>query len=55
GRPGGGAAAAAPRRASGPPPAPARQIAAGLDADGDGRVGEAEVVPAFARYFTVPE
>ncbi|MBZ6139461.1 EF-hand domain-containing protein [Streptomyces olivaceus] len=33
----------------------ARQIAAGLDADGDGRVGEAEVVPAFARYFTVPE
>ncbi|MFI7015587.1 EF-hand domain-containing protein [Streptomyces sp. NPDC050164] len=26
-----------------------------LDADGDGRVGEAEVVSAFARYFTVPE
>ncbi|GAA4808603.1 EF-hand domain-containing protein [Streptomyces ziwulingensis] len=26
-----------------------------LDADGDGRVGEPDVVPAFARYFTVPE
>ncbi|MEU2282051.1 EF-hand domain-containing protein [Streptomyces sp. NPDC013178] len=26
-----------------------------LDADGDGKVGEAEIVPAFARYFTVPE
>ncbi|MEV8128935.1 EF-hand domain-containing protein [Streptomyces sp. NPDC085944] len=30
-------------------------VAAALDADGDGRVGEAEVVPAFARWFTVPE
>ncbi|MER6035352.1 MULTISPECIES: EF-hand domain-containing protein [unclassified Streptomyces] len=29
--------------------------ATALDADGDGRVGEGEVVPAFARYFTVPE
>ncbi|MFC8512878.1 EF-hand domain-containing protein [Streptomyces sp. NPDC057257] len=29
--------------------------AAALDADGDGRVQEAEIVPAFARYFTVPE
>ncbi|MGY6020433.1 EF-hand domain-containing protein [Streptomyces spinosirectus] len=29
--------------------------AAVLDADGDGRVGEPEIVPAFARYFTVPE
>ncbi|MFJ9834465.1 EF-hand domain-containing protein [Streptomyces sp. NPDC101169] len=29
--------------------------ATALDADGDGRVGESEVVPAFARYFTVPE
>jgi Ca2+-binding EF-hand superfamily protein len=29
--------------------------AAVLDNDGDGRVGEAEIVPAFARYFTVPE
>ncbi|MHB9860928.1 EF-hand domain-containing protein [Streptomyces sp. YIM S03343] len=33
----------------------ASAVAAGLDADGDGRVGEAEIVPAFARYFTVPE
>ncbi|MFF8906560.1 EF-hand domain-containing protein [Streptomyces olivaceoviridis] len=33
----------------------ARQAAAALDADGDGRIGEAEIVPAFARYFTVPE
>ncbi|MES4886636.1 EF-hand domain-containing protein [Streptomyces sp. NPDC096012] len=30
-------------------------IAAALDADGDGRIGEADIVPAFARYFTVPE
>ncbi|MFJ8793626.1 EF-hand domain-containing protein [Streptomyces sp. NPDC102462] len=30
-------------------------VAAALDTDGDGRVGEAEIVPAFARYFTVPE
>ena len=29
--------------------------AAVLDDDGDGRVGEPEIVPAFARYFTVPE
>ncbi|MEV5353558.1 EF-hand domain-containing protein [Streptomyces sp. NPDC086081] len=29
--------------------------AATLDADGDGKVREADVVPAFARYFTVPE
>ncbi|WP_369194578.1 EF-hand domain-containing protein [Streptomyces djakartensis] len=33
----------------------AGQAAGALDADGDGKVGEAEVVPAFARYFTVPE
>jgi Ca2+-binding EF-hand superfamily protein len=33
----------------------AEAAAAGLDGDGDGRVGEAEIVPAFARYFTVPE
>jgi Ca2+-binding EF-hand superfamily protein len=26
-----------------------------LDTDGDGRIGEAEIVSAFARYFTVPE
>ncbi|MFG2887567.1 EF-hand domain-containing protein [Streptomyces sp. NPDC048297] len=30
-------------------------IAAALDTDGDGMVGEAEIIPAFARYFTVPE
>ena len=33
----------------------ARAAAATLDADGDGKVGEDEIVPAFARYFTVPE
>ncbi|MDT0614269.1 EF-hand domain-containing protein [Streptomyces lancefieldiae] len=33
----------------------ARSVAAALDTDGDGKVGEAEIVPAFARYFTVPE
>ncbi|MET7690841.1 EF-hand domain-containing protein [Streptomyces sp. NPDC005483] len=33
----------------------AQAAAAGLDTDGDGKVGEAEIVPAFARYFTVPE
>ncbi|MFE4665297.1 EF-hand domain-containing protein [Streptomyces sp. NPDC056716] len=32
-----------------------RAAATALDADGDGRVGEDEVVHAFARYFTVPE
>ncbi|GAA2482292.1 EF-hand domain-containing protein [Streptomyces longisporus] len=33
----------------------AHSVAAALDTDGDGKVGEAEIVPAFARYFTVPE
>ncbi|MEU5139157.1 calcium binding protein CalD [Streptomyces sp. NPDC021139] len=33
----------------------ARSAAAALDTDGDGRIGETEIVPAFARYFTVPE
>ncbi|MER6343587.1 EF-hand domain-containing protein [Streptomyces sp. NPDC001595] len=33
----------------------ARAAAAALAADGDGKVGEAQIVPAFARYFTVPE
>ncbi|MET7293209.1 EF-hand domain-containing protein [Streptomyces griseoloalbus] len=33
----------------------ARAAAASLDTDGDGRVGEEEIVRAFARYFTVPE
>ncbi|MFG2307575.1 EF-hand domain-containing protein [Streptomyces sp. NPDC048566] len=35
--------------------ATAAAAAAALDADTDGRVGEGEVVAAFARYFTVPE
>ncbi|MGW7204879.1 EF-hand domain-containing protein [Streptomyces sp. NPDC054837] len=29
--------------------------AGALDTDGDGRIGEEEIVAAFARYFTVPE
>ncbi|MEW2166427.1 EF-hand domain-containing protein [Streptomyces sp. NPDC007084] len=33
----------------------AAAAAAALDTDTDGRVGETEVVTAFARYFTVPE
>ncbi|MFD1657206.1 EF-hand domain-containing protein [Streptomyces caeni] len=33
----------------------AATAAAVLDTDGDGRVGEAEIVAAFAGYFTVPE
>ncbi|MBL1110560.1 EF-hand domain-containing protein [Streptomyces sp. 5-8] len=33
----------------------AEATAAALDTDGDGRVGEPDIVPAFARYFTVPE
>ncbi|MFF7858676.1 EF-hand domain-containing protein [Streptomyces sp. NPDC007904] len=33
----------------------ARTAAAALDPDGDGRIGEDEIVRAFARYFTVPE
>ncbi|MCO4695638.1 EF-hand domain-containing protein [Streptomyces sp. NPDC096538] len=33
----------------------AGQVAGALDTDGDGRIGEEEVVSAFARYFTVPE
>ncbi|GHA05433.1 EF-hand domain-containing protein [Streptomyces echinoruber] len=42
-------------RVLGVPEDTARAAAAALDADGDGEVGEAEVLPAFARYFTVPE
>ncbi|MFH8339948.1 EF-hand domain-containing protein [Streptomyces sp. AM6-12] len=30
-------------------------VAAALDADGDGEIDERDVVPAFARYFTVAE
>ncbi|MFF6811291.1 EF-hand domain-containing protein [Streptomyces sp. NPDC012403] len=33
----------------------ARTAAAALDSDGDGRIGEEEIVRSFARYFTVPE
>ncbi|GHE26997.1 EF-hand domain-containing protein [Streptomyces thermocarboxydus] len=33
----------------------AAEAAAQLDTDGDGRIGEEEIVSAFARYFTVPE
>ncbi|MGW0879877.1 EF-hand domain-containing protein [Streptomyces sp. NPDC002671] len=33
----------------------ARMVAAALDTDGDGRIGESDIVPAFARYFTVSE
>ncbi|GHI06916.1 calcium-binding protein [Streptomyces cellostaticus] len=33
----------------------AAAAAATLDTDADGKVGETEIVPAFARYFTVPE
>ncbi|MCX4762981.1 EF-hand domain-containing protein [Streptomyces sp. NBC_01275] len=42
-------------KALGVPEDIARASAAALDADADGKVGEAETVPAFARYFTVPE
>ncbi|MEV5958331.1 EF-hand domain-containing protein [Streptomyces sp. NPDC051987] len=42
-------------RVLGVAPELARAIASGLDIDGDGRVAEAEIVPAFARYFTIPE
>ncbi|MGW0822193.1 EF-hand domain-containing protein [Streptomyces sp. NPDC002845] len=33
----------------------AAMAAATLDTDADGRIGETEIVTAFARYFTVPE
>lgn len=42
-------------RALGVPEDVASAVAAALDADGDGRVSEQEVVSAFAQYFTVPE
>ncbi|WAL96160.1 EF-hand domain-containing protein [Streptomyces sp. Je 1-369] len=42
-------------RALGVPEDVASAVAGALDADGDGRVSEQEVVTAFAQYFTVPE
>ncbi|MFI1048324.1 EF-hand domain-containing protein [Streptomyces griseoruber] len=33
----------------------ARTVAAALDTDGDDKVGEQDIVPAVARYFTVSE
>ena len=33
----------------------AATVAAALDTDADGRIGETEIVSAFARYFTVPD
>ncbi|MEU7425860.1 EF-hand domain-containing protein [Streptomyces sp. NPDC040750] len=37
------------------PESVAEAAADALDADGDGSVAEQDIVPAFARYFTVPE
>ncbi|MFJ4620065.1 EF-hand domain-containing protein [Streptomyces sp. NPDC088812] len=42
-------------KALGVPDETARTVAAALGTGADGKVGEADVVPAFARYFTVPE
>ncbi|GAA2271114.1 calcium-binding protein [Streptomyces ruber] len=42
-------------RALGVPEEAAGAAAARLDTDADGKVGEREIVTAFARYFTVPE
>lgn len=42
-------------RALGVSPDVAETAAGSLDADGDGRVAEDEIVAAFAQYFTVPE
>ncbi|MEY2245213.1 EF-hand domain-containing protein [Streptomyces sp. SAS_267] len=42
-------------RALGVGDAIAATVAAALDADTDGRIGETEIVSGFARYFTVPE
>ncbi|MET8688534.1 EF-hand domain-containing protein [Streptomyces sp. NPDC004732] len=42
-------------KALGVPEDIAAGVAAALDADGDGRVSEQEIVTAFAQYFTVPE
>ncbi|MGX9890660.1 EF-hand domain-containing protein [Streptomyces sp. NPDC002276] len=42
-------------KALGVPDDIAAMAADALDTDSDGKVGEAEIVSAFARYFTVPE
>lgn len=42
-------------KALGVPEDIATSVSAALDADGDGRVSEQEIVTAFAQYFTVPE
>ncbi|MEW2292070.1 EF-hand domain-containing protein [Streptomyces sp. NPDC006743] len=42
-------------RALGVPEEVARATAAALDTDADGQVREQDIVPAFARYFTVTE
>lgn len=42
-------------KALGVPEAVATATAAALDTDTDGKVDEAEIMTAFARYFTVPE
>ncbi|WP_406726920.1 EF-hand domain-containing protein [Streptomyces sp. GD-15H] len=42
-------------KALGVPEELAGSAAAVLDTDGDGRIGEEEIVRGFARYFTVPE
>lgn len=52
---GGAAPAAAARvlRVLGTPPELATQVAAALDADGDGRISEEEILTAFAGYCGV--
>jgi Ca2+-binding EF-hand superfamily protein len=42
-------------KALGVPDDIAAMAADALDTDSDGKVGEAEIVSSFARYFTVPE
>ncbi|MET7616080.1 EF-hand domain-containing protein [Streptomyces sp. NPDC005408] len=42
-------------RVLGVAPELAAQVAAGLDADGDGRITEEEILSGFAAYFVTPE
>jgi Ca2+-binding EF-hand superfamily protein len=42
-------------RVLGVQPGSARDVAVGLDTDSDGRIGEAEVLSAFATYYVTPE